>query len=146
MRHFLILKRSVIHRFLNCIVKKTRSFSLLIHSRNQFVFESIHLPKANVPPTLNQELSRESSLKTRLIESYPTLYNKKLWAMLFVYGVSISQADQCFPQALCTSPQTKKIVPKTLQKLVPKSRLYHKQRTFFTSLRFYRESYLSNIS
>ena len=39
-----------------------------------------------------------------------------------------------------------KFVPKTLLKLVPKSGLYHKERTFFTSLNFYRESYLSNIS
>ena len=146
LQHFLMLKRSIIHRFLNCIAKKLAHIAFLIYSRNQFVFESIHLSKENISPSLNQELPRGSSLKTRLFESYPALYNKKLWAMLFVCGVIISQADHWFPKTICTSSHTKKIVPKALLKPVPKSRLEHKQRTFFTLLTFYGESYLSNIS
>ena len=63
-----------------------------------------------------------------------------------VCGVSVSQADHWSPKTICAPPQTKKIIPKTLLKPILKSRLYHKQIVFFTSLTFYGESYLSNIS
>ena len=63
-----------------------------------------------------------------------------------VCGVSVSQGDHWSPKTIWTSPQTKKIIPKTLVKPILKSGLYHKQIAFFTSLTFYGESYLSNIS
>ena len=134
LQNFLMLKRSVINRFLNCIAKKTCWYNLSIYSRNQFVSESIYLSKANI--FLNQELARESSLKTRLFES----------AILFVRGGRVSQVDHWSPKKICTSSQTKTFFPKALPKPVSKRELYHKPRTFFTSLTFYGEFYLSKIS